>query len=56
MNKTIMYISITIGGLVGGWLGSLLDSNGFGLWSIALSTVGGILSIWVAYKISQNTD
>jgi uncharacterized membrane protein YeaQ/YmgE (transglycosylase-associated protein family) len=51
-----MYISITVGGLVGGWLGSLIDGGGgCGLWSILLSTVGSVLGIWVAYKISQNS-
>ena len=53
--KTLIYIGITIGGLAGGWLGSMMDhGNPFGLWGILLSTVGGLAGIWAGYKVGTS--
>jgi hypothetical protein len=53
--KTLIYIGIAIFGTAGGWLGSMLDGgNLFGLWSILGSTVGGLLGIWVGFKIGNS--
>jgi hypothetical protein len=53
--KKFIYFGATVGGLLGGWLGTILDKgNGLGGWSIFLSTVGGLAGIWVAYKVAQN--
>lgn len=53
--KKFIYLGATIGGVVGGYLGSLADhGNSFGAWGITGSTVGGLLGIWAAYKIGQN--
>ena len=53
--KFMIYLGITVGGLIGGWLGSLLDHhNMLGLWSILLGGVGGVVGLWAAYKLSQN--
>lgn len=53
MNKTIIYIGATIGGALGGWIGSAIDHSLLGLWGIILSGVGGIAGIYIAYKIQQ---
>ena len=53
MNKTVMYLFITIGGAAGGYLPVLLGAGGFSVWSILGSTVGGIVGIYTAVKISQ---
>ncbi len=54
MNKFLMYTCLTVGSLIGGWLGSLLDhGNIFGLWGILFGSVGAIVGIWVAWKISE---
>jgi hypothetical protein len=54
-SKTLIYIGITVGGGLGGWLGSLMDKgNFFGLWGIILSMVGGILGVWAGYKLGQS--
>jgi len=29
--KALYYLGIAVGGSLGGWLGSLLDANGFGI-------------------------
>ena len=42
-----------VGGTAGGGLGSLLD-GGLGLWSVLLSTLGGLVGIYIAYKLSQS--
>jgi uncharacterized protein YcfJ len=53
--KTMIWIGITIGGLLGGWLGSLLDhGNFFGIWGILLSTIGSVAGIYVGYRVGQN--
>lgn len=53
--KTLIYIGIFVGGILGGWLGSLLDNgNMFGLWGIAGSTLGGFAGIWAGYKIGSS--
>lgn len=53
MNKTLIYIGATVGGLVGSWLGSLLDHSLLGIWGILLGAVGGIAGIYVSYKLQQ---
>lgn len=52
MNKAIVYIGASVGGMIGSYLGSLLDhGNLLGVWSILAGGVGGILGIVVVYKI-----
>lgn len=53
--KLMIWIGITVGGLVGSWLGALLDGNNyFGPVSILLGGVGSILGIWVGFKIGKD--
>jgi hypothetical protein len=53
--KTIIYIFIAIFGGIGSWLGSLLDNgNLFGIWGIIGVTVGGLLGIWAAVKLTSS--
>lgn len=52
--KGLIFLGITIGGLIGGWIGSMLDhGNGFGAWSIFLSTAGSLGGIWAAIKANE---
>lgn len=48
-----MYICISIGGLVGGYVPTLFGANGFSPWAILGSTIGGVLGIYVAVKVSN---
>ncbi len=54
MNKTIMYLFITIGGLIGAYIPTFFGADGFSIWSVVGSTIGGLAGIWAAYKLSQN--
>jgi uncharacterized membrane protein YeaQ/YmgE (transglycosylase-associated protein family) len=52
--KAMIFVGITIGGIVGGWIGSLLDhGNSLGGWSLLLGTVGSLVGIWVVIKYGQ---
>ncbi len=54
MSKTMMYLSISIFGGIGGYLPSLLGDNSLlSGWAILGSTIGGLLGIYVAYKLSN---
>jgi uncharacterized protein YcfJ len=53
--KLMIFIGITVGGVLGGWLGTVLDhGNGFGGWSILLSTLGSVAGLWAGYKLAKN--
>jgi len=55
--KKLIYLGITVGGLVGGWIGTILDKgNGLGPWSLALGTVGSLAGIWAGYKLGSGMD
>jgi hypothetical protein len=52
--KLMIWIGITVGGLVGSWLGALMDSNNYlGGWSILLGAVGSLVGIWAGFKIGK---
>jgi hypothetical protein len=48
-------IGITVGGILGAWLGAaLLDhGNQLGGWSIIFGAVGSFAGIWVGYKAGK---
>jgi hypothetical protein len=52
--KLMIMIGITVVGTLGGWLGSLMDhGNMFGIWGLALGTIGSFAGIYVGYKAGQ---
>jgi len=51
MDKKVIYIGAFVGGLVGGYLPSLFGADGFSVWSILGSTVGGVVGIILASKL-----
>ena len=59
-NYSLMKLTITISVLIFSTLGGLigqyaLDNGNFlGGWSMLLGTVGGILGVWIGYKVYQN--
>jgi hypothetical protein len=53
VNKGLLYLCITIGGLIGGYLPVLFGASGLSLISIFGSAIGGFAGIWVAYRLDN---
>jgi len=52
--KLMILIGITIFGLLGSWIGALMDhGNWMGGWSILLGAVGSFFGIWAGYKAGR---
>lgn len=51
MEKTIIMIGLAIGSTVGGIIPLLWGDSAFSFTSIVLSGVGGVIGIWIGYKI-----
>ena len=52
--KLVIYVFLTLGSILGGWLGSLLDKGALlGPWSILFGLIGGLAGVYVGYKINQ---
>lgn len=49
----MMWMLVTVFGVIGGYLPIILGSDGLSVWSVIGSTIGGIVGIAVAYKISN---
>jgi hypothetical protein len=49
--KSMYMLGVIIGGGIGGYLPSLFGADYFSLWGILGSAIGGILGIWLIYKI-----
>jgi hypothetical protein len=49
-NRSLYYLGAGVGGTIGGFLPGLWGASDFSGWGILLSTVGGLLGIWLAYK------
>ncbi len=53
MNKGLILLMASVGGVVGGYLPTLFGAGGFSGWSILGSLAGGLLGIYVGYKLSD---
>jgi hypothetical protein len=51
--KTLVWIGLTIGSLIGGYIPVLFGSSIFSLASIVGNAIGGLAGIYAAYKINQ---
>ena len=50
----MIWIGIAVGGLMGGWLGSLMDRGSLlGVWSILMGGLGSIVGVLAGYKIGK---
>jgi uncharacterized membrane protein YeaQ/YmgE (transglycosylase-associated protein family) len=49
-NRNLFIIAALVGSTAGGFIPGLWGAGMFSGWGILLSTVGGILAVWVAYK------
>lgn len=51
MNKGILYLAITVGGIVGSYIPIILfHQGGLSMASIIGGGIGSLVGIWVAYK------
>ena len=54
-SKQIIYISMFVGSLIGGWIPSALwDAGMFDLSSVFFTALGGALGIYIGYKFTQD--
>jgi hypothetical protein len=54
MNKTVILLFATIGGIVGGYAPVLFGDNELlDGWGILSSTIGGIVGIWLGVVVSK---
>jgi hypothetical protein len=52
--KLMIWIGITVGGLLGAWLGGMLDhGNMLGAWSILIGGVGSLVGVWAGFKVGK---
>ena len=52
--KLLIYAGLTIGSLIGSWVGSFFDhGNWLGGWGLLLGVIGSFVGIWAGYKASQ---
>ncbi|HUD11515.1 MAG TPA: hypothetical protein VMS08_03820 [Candidatus Saccharimonadia bacterium] len=49
-NRSLYFLGAGIGGTIGGFVPAIWGGSLLGGWSILLSTVGGLVGIWAAYK------
>jgi uncharacterized membrane protein YeaQ/YmgE (transglycosylase-associated protein family) len=51
--KRLIWIGAIVGSTLGGLLPSLWKASMLSMWGLVLSTVGGLVGIWVGWKLSQ---
>ena len=52
-DRAMIYLFLFIGSSVGSYLPVLFGASLFSFWSIILSGVGGIIGVWIGYKMSH---
>lgn len=52
--KLMIFLGAVVVGMLGSWLGALMDhGNWLGGWSLLLGTIGSLAGIWVGYRVGQ---
>ncbi len=51
--KSIIMFGMIIGSTLGGYLPTLLGAEAFSFTSLLASFIGGVLGIWLAFKLSE---
>jgi hypothetical protein len=52
-SKALIWIFLFIGSTVGGFIPTLWGDSFLSLWSVVLTAVGGIIGIYIGYKLSN---
>ena len=53
MNKRVIWLGMLVGSTIGGSIPMLWHGSVLSLSAVALSTVGGIVGIWAAYRLAR---
>lgn len=53
MDKRVLILTASAGGLLGGYLPVLLGADSLSAWSLLGGLIGGLVGIWVGVKISE---
>ena len=52
--KRLIWMGVFIGSTAGGLLPGLWHASMFSMWGLLFSTIGGLVGIWVGWKIGQS--
>ena len=52
-SKFVIYLCLFVGATSGGYIPALWQDSFFSFWSIVLSAVGGMIGVWIGFKINQ---
>jgi hypothetical protein len=53
-NKALIWIGVVVGSTLGGFLPNLWGGSLFSFSGLFCSTAGGLLGIWIGYKIGNS--
>jgi hypothetical protein len=52
-SKSLIWIFLFIGSTVGGFIPTLWGDSFLGMWSVVLTAIGGIVGIYIGYKLDN---
>ncbi len=52
-SKAFIWIGMTLGGFIGGFVPALWGADAFSLSALLTSTIGGLIGIWVGFCLSE---
>ena len=52
-SRFLILVTLTVGSVVGSYVPTLWGAGAFSMWSILLGGIGGLVGIWVGYKLSR---
>lgn len=53
MDRKIILFTTIVGSLIGGLIPNLWNSSMFSMSDVTFTAIGGIIGIWVGYKLNQ---
>jgi len=52
-SRFLIWLGLFVGSAIGGYIPYLWGDNFLSMWSVILTAVGGIIGIWVGFKLSN---